>query len=320
MEIKQGFPGARGYGKVVLTVGFYDGIHKGHQKVIKEVIQEAKRWGGRSSLVTFRPHPSEFLLGRPLSLLTTWEEKKEIFKSLGLDLVVALRFTAHLASLSPEVFLEKLQRNLEFDELIVGKDFVFGRERQGNIEWLQENQYRFGFKLRIVPLLKVGGEKLSSSLIRQWLKMGEIEKATQGLGRYPTIIGKVIGGKKRGRLLGYPTANLAPHPQKLLPPSGVYAGRVNLKGRFYKGMINVGTKPTFEDSSFGIEVHILKFSGHIYGRRIKIELVSKIRAPAKFISPNHLSKKLEDDRMRTERVLDRLDFSRERRHVSYFEN
>lgn len=316
MEVRQGFPRDRGYGKVVLTLGFYDGVHRGHQRVIKEVIQEAKRWGGRSSLVTFRPHPSEFFHGRPLSLLTTWEEKKEIFKRLGLDLVVALRFTAHLASLSPGTFLEKLRGNLGFEQLIVGEDFVFGRERQGNTQWLEENQSRFGFKLWIVPLIKVGGEKLSSSLIRQWLERGEIEKATQGLGRYPTITGKVIGGKKRGRLLGYPTANLAPHPEKLLPPSGVYAGRVNLKGRFYKGMINVGSKPTFEDSSFGVEVHILGFSGHIYGDRVKIELVSKIRAPAKFTSPDHLSKKLKEDRIRTERILDGLDFSREGSHVS----
>ncbi len=316
MEVKQGFPRDRGYGKVVLTLGFYDGVHRGHQRIIKEVIQEAKRWGGRSSLVTFRPHPSEFFHGRPLSLLTTWEEKKEIFKRLGLDLVVALRFTAHLASLSPETFLEKLRRTLGFEQLIVGEDFVFGRERQGNAQWLEENQSRFGFKLWIVPLIKVGGEKLSSSLIRQWLRMGEIEKATQGLGRYPTITGKVIGGKKRGRLLGYPTANLAPYPEKLLPPSGVYAGRVDLKGKFYKGMINVGIKPTFEDSSFGVEVHILGFSGHIYGHSIKIELVSKIRAPAKFTSPDHLSKKLKEDRIRTERILDGLDFSRGGSHIS----
>lgn len=310
MEVKQGFPRDRGYGKVVLTLGFYDGVHRGHQKIIKEVIQEAKRQGGKSSLVTFRPHPSEFFHGQPLFLLTTWEEKKEIFKRLGLDLVVALQFTAHLASLSPETFLEKLRESLGFEELIVGKDFVFGHERQGNTEWLEENQSRFGFKLEIVPLLKVGGERVSSSLIRQWVKMGEIEKATWGLGQYPTIIGKVIGGKKRGRLLGYPTANLAPHPEKLLPPSGVYAGRVNLKGKFYKGMINVGTRPTFEDCSFGVEVHILKFGGNIYGDRIKIELVSKIRTPAKFTSPNHLSKQLKEDMIRTERILDDLDFSR----------
>jgi riboflavin kinase/FMN adenylyltransferase len=310
MEVRQGFPRDRGYGKVVLTLGFYDGVHRGHQKIIKEVIQEAKRRGAKSCLVTFRPHPSEFFHGRPLSLLTTWEEKKEIFKRLDLDLVVALQFTTHLASLSPKSFLEKLRGSLRFEELIVGKDFVFGHQRQGNTEWLEENQSRFGFKLRIVPLLKVGGEKLSSSLIRRWLKMGEIEKVTRGLGRYPTIIGEVIGGRKRGRLLGYPTANLAPHPEKLLPPSGVYAGRVNLKGKFYKGMINVGTRPTFEDSSFGVEVHVLKFGGDIYGDRVKIELVSKIRAPAKFISANQLSKKLKEDSIRTERILDGLDFSR----------
>lgn len=304
MEVKQGFPRKR-FGKVVLTVGFYDGIHIGHQKIIKQVIQEAKRRGMRSCLITFRPHPSEFFGGRVLSLLTSWEEKKEILRRLGLDLVVVLRFTAHLASLSPEAFLEKLQGSLGLDELIVGKDFVFGHQRQGNIEWLQENQNRFGFRLRLVPLLKVRGEKLSSSLVRQWIQRGDIEKATQGLGRYPTIIGKVIGGKKRGRLLGYPTANLAPDPQKILPPSGVYAGRVNLKGRFYKGMINVGTKPTFEDSSFGVEVHILGFQGHIYGHRIKIEVASRIRSVAEFTSPGELSRRLEEDRVRVEKIFDR---------------
>jgi len=315
MEVKQGFPRKIGYGKVVLTVGFYDGIHRGHQKIIKEVVQEAKRRGMRSCLVTFRPHPSEFFRGRVLSLLTTWEEKKEILKGLGLDLVLVLRFTTHLASLSPEAFLGKLLGSLELDELIVGENFVFGHERQGNIQWLQENQNRFRFRLRIVPLLKVEGEKLSSSLVRQWIERGEIEKATQSLGRYPTIIGKVIGGKKRGRLLGYPTANLESDPKKLLPPSGVYAGRVNLKGRFYKGMINVGAKPTFEDSSFGVEVHILKFSGHIYGHTIKIELASRIRSVAEFTSPSQLSRRLEADRMRTEKIFDGTKPSRESHHA-----
>ncbi len=315
MEVKQGFPRKIGYGKVVLTVGFYDGIHRGHQRIIKEVVREAKRRGMRSCLVTFRPHPSEFFRGGVLPLLNTWEEKKEILKGLGLDLVITLRFTAHLASLSPETFLGKLLRSLELDELIVGKNFVFGHGRQGNIQWLQENQDRFGFRVRIVPLLKVEGEKLSSSLVRQWIQTGEIEKATQGLGRYPTIIGKVIGGKKRGRLLGYPTANLESDPKKLLPPSGVYAGRVNLKGRLYQGMINVGPKPTFEDSSFGVEVHILGFHGNIYGHTIKIEVASRIRSIAEFTSSSQLSRRLEADRMRTEKIFDAMEPSREDHHV-----
>ncbi len=304
MEVRRGFSKKEKYEDVILTIGFYDGIHKGHQEIIRYVTGKAKRKKGKSCVITFPSHPSEFLSGRPLSLLTTWEEKEKLLAQAGIDLLVFLNFTSQIASLSPHSFIEKIRQVLEIREMVVGEDFVFGNRREGDVRWLKENEKAFEYKLRVIPSLKVGEEKIGSSLIRRWLKEGEIEKATLWLGRYPTILGRVIRGKRRGRDLGYPTANLEPHPEKLLPGPGVYAGKVILGGDYYKGIINVGGKPTFKDMSFGVEVYILGFGKDIYGEEIKIELVTRLRGIEQFSSSLDLTKRLEVDEKRAEEILE----------------
>ena len=304
MEVRRGFSKKEKYEDVILTIGFYDGIHKGHQEIIRYVTDKAKRKKGKSCVITFPSHPSEFLSGRPLSLLTTWEEKEKLLAQAGIDLLVFLNFTSQIASLSPRSFIEKIRQVLEIREMVVGEDFVFGNRREGDVRWLKENEKAFEYKLRVIPSLKVGEEKIGSSLIRRWLKEGEIEKATLWLGRYPTILGRVIRGKRRGRDLGYPTANLEPHPEKLLPGPGVYAGKVILGGDYYKGIINVGGKPTFKDMSFGVEVYILGFGKDIYGEEIKIELVTRLRGIEQFSSSLDLTKRLEVDEKRAEEILE----------------
>ncbi len=304
MEVRRGFSKKEKYEDVILTIGFYDGIHKGHQEIIRYVTGKAKRKKGKSCVITFPSHPSGFLSGRPLSLLTTWEEKEKLLAQAGIDLLVFLNFTSQIASLSPHSFIEKIRQVLEIREMVVGEDFVFGNRREGDVRWLKENEKAFEYKLRVIPSLKVGEEKIGSSLIRRWLKEGEIEKATLWLGRYPTILGRVIRGKRRGRDLGYPTANLEPHPEKLLPGPGVYAGKVILGGDYYKGIINVGGKPTFKDMSFGVEVYILGFGKDIYGEEIKIELVTRLRGIEQFSSSLDLTKRLEVDEKRAEEILE----------------
>jgi riboflavin kinase/FMN adenylyltransferase len=304
MEVRRGFSQREKYKDVILTIGFYDGIHKGHQEIIRYVTGQAKRRKGKSCIITFPSHPFGFLSGRPLSLITTWEEKEEILAQTGIDLVVLLDFTSQLASLSPHSFIEKIRQVLEIREMVVGEDFVFGNKREGDVRWLRENEKVFEYKLKVIPCLKVGQEKVSSSLIRHWLKEGEVKKATLWLGRYPTILGKVIKGKRRGRNLGYPTANLEPYPQKLLPGPGVYAGKVTVGGNYYKGIVNVGSKPTFKDMSFGVEVHILGFQDDIYGEEIKIELVARLREIEQFPSSLDLAKRLEEDKREAEKILE----------------
>ncbi len=304
MEVKRKFSPREKLAHIILTVGFYDGIHKGHQEILTQLVKDAKLKGGKSCVISFTSHPSEYFSGQPLPLLTTWEEKKKILAELGIDLVFILPFTSSFASLSPYSFMKQLSNNLEIEEVVVGEDFVFGKDRKGDVSWLKEAENEFGYKLKTIPLLKVDKKKLSSSLIRQWLKEGKIEKVSQWLGRYPTVLGKVVRGKRRGRALGYPTANLEPHPHKLLPAPGVYVGKLTLRGEFYKAMINVGAKPTFGDSSFGIEVHIIKFKGDIYGETIKVELVDKIRGIERFASFSRLAERIKKDRKEADKILE----------------
>jgi len=304
MEVKRKFFPREKLTHIILTIGFYDGIHKGHQKILTQLVKEAKRKGGKSCVISFVSHPSEHFSGQPLLLLTTWEEKKKILAELDIDLLLILPFTSNFARLSPYSFVKQLSSNLEIEEVVVGEDFVFGKDRKGDVRWLKEAANEFGYKLKLIPLLKVDKKKLSSSLIREWLKEGKIEKMSQWLGRHPTIVGKVVKGKRRGRALGYPTANLESHPHKLLPAPGVYAGKLSLKGNRYKAIINVGGKPTFGDSSFGIEVHIIKFKGNIYGETIKIELVDKIRGIEKFASFSRLAERIKKDRKEADRILE----------------
>ena len=307
MEVKRKFFPREKLGHIILTVGFYDGIHKGHQKILTQLVKEAKLKGGKSCMISFTSPPSEYFSGQPLPLLTTWEEKRKILAELGIDVVFVLPFTSSFASLSPHSFMKQLSNNLEIEEVVVGEDFVFGKDRKGDVGWLKKAENEFGYKLKLIPLLKVEKKKLSSSLIREWLKEGKIEKVSQWLGRCPTILGKVARGKRRGRALGYPTANLEPHPHKLLPAPGVYAGKLTLRGEFYKAIINVGGRPTFGDSSFGIEVHIIKFKGNIYGEPIKIELVGKIRGIERFASFSSLAERIKKDSKEADKILERFN-------------
>jgi len=301
MEIRKGF--SPGKERVVLTIGFFDGVHLGHQKIISDLVKEAKLRGIKSCVATLDRHPSKLFSHRPIPLLTSQDEKEEIMYQLGIDLVQIFPFTLEFASLSPYQFLRKLKQSLNFEQIIVGEDFVFGQGRKGNVNFLHQVENDFGYELVVIPSLKLKGEKISSSLLRQWLRKGEIEKVTRWMGRYPTILGEVIGGNRRGRSLGYPTANLRPHPQKLLPSPGVYAGKVKLMGKTYRTVINVGGRPTFKDFSLGIEAHIFDFSKEIYGQSVRIELVSKIRDIQTFSSSLELISRLEKDKEEAERIV-----------------
>jgi riboflavin kinase/FMN adenylyltransferase len=308
MIIRKNFQGERL--QVFLTIGFFDGIHLGHQKIIREIVKRARNNSLKSCIVTFDRHPSELFSSRKVKLLTSWEEKREIFLSAGIDVVQVFTFDWQFATLSPPEFLEKLTKLFAVKEILVGEEFTFGFKREGNVALLRRMQSQFGYELKTVPWLKLNEKKISSSLLREWLEKGEIEKVTRGIGRPPTILGRVVPGKGRGRKIGYPTANLEPHPQKLLPCSGVYAGRVELEEKVYKALVNVGSRPTFGDLVPGVEVHIIDFTDELYGKNLRINLIKKIRDVQAFPSPLHLVKRLKKDRERVEKILERTYFQR----------
>lgn len=301
MRIRKDFSGEKVI--VCLTIGFFDGVHLGHQKIIKKVVKKAKIKGLQSCVITFDSHPSELFSGRKVKFLTCWEEKKQIFHSLGVDIVQVFTFTPQLSSLTPYEFLKKLNTILDIREILVGEEFTFGRGREGDVKFLKQKQNEFGYTLEAIPPVKINGEKIGSSFLRELLQEGEVEKVARAMGRPPTILGKVIPGKRRGRQIGYPTANLKSHPEKLLPKAGVYAGTVNLEGKVYKALVNVGTKPTFGDFVPGVEVHLMDFKNKIYGKNLKIWVVKKIRDIQLFPSVMDLSRQLREDRQRAERIL-----------------
>jgi len=307
MIIRRDFSGDRI--AVSLTIGFFDGVHLGHQKVINKAVERAKAEGIKSCVVTFDRHPSELFFRKKVKFLTCWEEKKEILHNLGVDIIQVFTFNPKLSSLSPSQFLSKLNKIFDIRGIFIGEEFTFGYRREGNVEFLRQKQKDFGYTLEAVPSLKIDGKKISSSFLRELLQKGEIEKVIRAMGRPPTLLGEVVPGEKRGRELGYPTANLKPHPEKLLPQEGVYAGTVFLEKKVYKALINVGAKPTFGDFVPGVEVHLLGFTGKLYGETLKINLIKRIRDIKVFPSPSHLSKQLEKDKEKAEKILSNIQDS-----------
>ncbi|MBE0477738.1 bifunctional riboflavin kinase/FAD synthetase [Candidatus Aerophobetes bacterium] len=303
MIIRKDFSNSGEKSAVCLTIGFFDGVHRGHKKIIKDVVEGARLNNLQSCIVSFHCHPNEFFSGRPMKFLTSWEEKEEIFQSLGVDLIQVFTFNSRFASLSPEQFLQKLSEIFYIHEILVGEGFNFGRRKEGNISFLYKKQSKFGYRLRVIPYVKFKREKVSSSLLRRWLEEGKIQKVARGLGHYPTLMGKVTCGRGKGREIGYPTANIESHPEKLLPPGGVYVGYVELGGKNHKALINIGARPTFGDLTCGVEVHIINFNNQLYEKMLKVYLVEKIRDIVFFPSPAHLSQQLERDKEKAEQIL-----------------
>lgn len=298
MIIREGFSIPEPTQSAWVTIGFFDGVHRGHQAIMHHISQAARQNGGRSCVITFNRHPAELLAGRPMKLLTSWEEKAHILQEFGIDMVRILSFDSRLALLSPDVFLERLCSILRVREIAVGSGFAFGAARRGNVRFLEERSGRFGYQLTVVSHVLCGAEKISSSRLRGWLQAGQVRKVTDALGRYPTVTGTVMKGRGVGHGIGYPTVNLHPNPAKLLPGIGVYAGFVDVGCTHYAAMINVGTRPTFSDNTHGVEAHILDFKGDLYGETLQVNLIERLRDVKKFAGPRDLSCQLRLDSQR----------------------
>jgi riboflavin kinase/FMN adenylyltransferase len=289
-----------------VTVGSFDGVHLGHQAVLREIDRRAKAAGRASVLVTFDPHPLEVVNPDAAPpLLTTGPERLEILALSPLDYVVLLRFDRHLAGLTPEEFVRQvlLQRCM-VRELVIGHDHGFGRGRSGDVETLRRLGASLGFAVDVVPPVDFGGQHVSSSRIRRAVAGGDLVTAAAMLGRPYGVVGRVTQGERRGRMLGVPTINLGElSPRKLLPPDGVYAVWVEWRGGGAGGMMNQGPKPTFQDGRRTLEAHLFGFDGDLYDEWVRIEWVERLRDIQRFESVEHLKEQLQQDRMRAQAAL-----------------
>jgi len=267
----------------VLTIGAFDGVHRGHQYLISHLVSEARATGRLAALVTFHPHPNAVLRPyNPVRYLTTPGEKAILLERLDLDLVAILTFNKALARMPARRFVEKLCRHLRMKKLWVGRDFALGYRREGDVAALREMGREMGFEVEAIEPLTWGGEVISSSRIRALVMKGEVDKAAELLGRHYSLAGEVVRGAQRGRCLGFPTANLHVRPERVLPADGIYAVYAVLGEERYRGVANVGVRPTFENGERLVEIHILDFKGNIYGCDLVVEFVRRLRSERRF--------------------------------------
>ena len=288
--------------KPVVTIGTFDGVHLGHQKVILRLQEFAKQHNGETVIFTFHTHPR--LVTSPneknLRLLTTLKEKINLFEKYGIDHLIIYNFDKEFSELSYSEFVEKiLVEKIATHCLVVGYDHKFGKNREGGFDYLKNCAKKFNFKIERLDALLVNEDSVSSTKIRNALQNGEIEKANHYLGYQFTLHGKIVEGKQLGRKLGFPTANIeASDKHKIIPGYGVYAVKVELNGADYNGMLNIGTRPTFNNNADNrsIEVNIFDFESNVYGKEITLQFVKKIRDEQKFASTEMLVDQLEKDK------------------------
>lgn len=284
---------------ISIALGSFDGVHLGHQKVIGEAIKVANQNGWSSAVMTFDPHPSIVLGGKTkkVDYLTSFESKVEQLANLGIDYLFIVDFTIEFAGLPPQEFVDTYLIGLNVKHVVAGFDYTYGKKAQGTAETLLEHS-RGQYETTIIGKETFGGEKVSSTLIRSLINNGDMEKVPALLGRYYTIKGTVIHGDKRGRTIGFPTANVKQTSDVILPPLGVYAVRLFVNGKWYEGVCNLGTKPTFhpEDKTASIEVHIFDFHQDIYGHSVKVEWHKRIRSEQKFNGIDELVAQIEKDK------------------------
>jgi riboflavin kinase/FMN adenylyltransferase len=291
----------------VVTCGTFDGVHRGHQAVLAEVLRRARGTNLTSVLITFDPHPLAVV--NPAAapkLLTLPEEKQELIAATGIDRLVLLPFTPAIAQLDADAFVRRLRDEQGMQELVLGYDHGFGRGRAGDVAVVRGLGAAQGFAVAVVEAVRDDGQPISSTLIRTAVAHGDLDAAARWLGRPYGIRGHVVQGAGRGRTIGVPTLNLAPpDPRKLLPPDGVYAVWVEVRGRRYGGMMNQGPRPTFGESARALEAHLFDFSGDVYGETVRVEWIRRLRDVQAFQSREALVAQLERDRQSARASLNR---------------
>lgn len=289
----------------VATIGAFDGVHLGHQFLIRNLVARAKETGRLAMVVTFHPHPVAVLRpDLPIRYLTTPGEKAVLMEQLSLDILAILPFDTQMARMSAAEFTGALVRHLRLRELWVGPDFALGRNREGDIATLRALGADLGFAVRAVEPFLLDGEVVSSTRIRALLAQGDVRGATRLLGRYPTVAGEVVPGARRGRALGYPTANLEVRQERAVPADGVYAVFAVLGTERYPGVANIGVRPSFDNGARTVETFILDFDQDIYGCDLVVEFVERLRPEQRFPNIADLVRQIGQDVEVARRILD----------------
>jgi riboflavin kinase / FMN adenylyltransferase len=285
---------------LAIALGYFDGVHLGHQKVILEAKRSAIEKGLKSAVMTFDPHPSVILKksNEPIHYITPLKDKIRIIEDLGIDYIFVVHFTEEFSNLLPQEFVDQYIIGLHVKHVVAGFDYSYGRMGKGTMETLPFHS-RGEFSSHIVPKLVNGNDKVSSTLIRNRLNEGNMAELKALMGKNYTTIGTVVHGDKRGRTIGFPTANVDLDDDYIIPPLGVYAVRMKLNGEWINGVCNVGYKPTFNKEATikpSVEIHLLDFDGDIYGREVEIEWIQYLRKEQKFSSIDELVKQIQKDK------------------------
>ncbi|MDY0292456.1 MAG: bifunctional riboflavin kinase/FAD synthetase [Desulfuromonadaceae bacterium] len=291
--------------KTIATIGNFDGVHLGHRAIFQSVVERARKEGGVSVVCTFDPHPLKVLApDNAPRLINTREEKERLIAASQVDVLVQIPFERNLAALSPVAFVDEiLLGKLGVRHLIIGYDYAFGKERAGSVGFLCAQGKEKGFGVDIFGPVQYDGKVLSSTQVRQSVLRGDVEHARKLLGRHFNLEGRVVHGDRRGRSLGFATANLVTE-KELLPLGGVYAAKVKYNNLEHNAVINIGYKPTFGDNSLSIEAHILDFEGDLYHKDMRVYFFERLRDEQKFSSTEELIQAIKNDIWRARKILD----------------
>jgi riboflavin kinase / FMN adenylyltransferase len=305
-------------GGVILTMGVFDGVHLGHRRLIGQVVERARELGRRSGVITFHPHPAAVIRGKALPIMTTPEERLYLIRQLDADVVINMPFTVELSRLTAQEFMDVVRGHLRLEELWIGHDFVLGYGREGNVTRLRQLGVEMGYTVHVVPPLVLDGKIVSSTRIRSLLAAGDVVQAGRLLGHCFSFSGPVIAGAHRGATLGYPTANLSATADRALPADGIYACHAVIgeprqfcgqrqgdrQGRpLYAAVVNVGTRPTFDNGARLVEAHLLDFTGDLYGQTLTLHFVERLRGEVHFPDAASLSRQIGEDVIQARQVL-----------------
>jgi len=296
MQIEQELTLAKPKQQTLLTIGVFDGVHLGHQRLLTRLRDEAGKNNLVSGVITFKSHPQIVLShAGDLRWLIDMDTRVDMIRNLGIDIVVPLTFTPELAQITAREFLRLLKDKLKMRGMVVGPDFALGRDREGDLERLRLLGKEMDFGVEVMPPVLMSGEVISSSAIRQALAKGELEKVEKMLGRPFILSGPVVYGDKRGRALGFPTTNLDIKPDQALPGDGVYVTLAHVGGEYLPSVTNIGLRPTFDGKGRLVETHILDYEGDLYGRKLDIEFLSKLRDEKRFGNVDALLAQMGED-------------------------
>lgn len=305
MEVIKGDSIKKEEGSVVVALGTFDGIHYGHQQILNETINGAEEFGCESAMFSFTPHPLYIIAPKQAPyLLTNWKQRCRILNQLGIDKVYIKKFTPHFSKLSFKDFIKSyLVDGINARQVIVGQDFRFGHQGLGDVDKLKDLGQKFGFEVKVLEPVTINGQVVSSTYIRKLVKAGRIEEVKTYLTRNFSLIGRVVNGDKRGRQLGFPTANLKLVVDYVLPKSGVYAIYAYINGERLGGIVHLGPRPTFDREEFTIEAHLFDFTADIYQRKIEVEFVKRLRGEKNFASQKDLVGQIKKDIVEARDVL-----------------